>query len=234
MINKLNINALKEKFINNKPFPHIVIDNFLQEETASKILLEFPQADNSLFTWKSNDVNSIKQMCQDPKLIEQNTPNIWAVIKYLNGKELLDQVSKFTSMPKLYGDNKLSGGGLHLIKRGGHLKLHVDFNIADSLPSLNRRLNIILFLNPNWKSEWGGELELWNTEKTKCVASVQPIFNRAVIFDTQPKDNILPWHGHPTPLKCPEEITRKSLALYYYSKEKPNTEMAKKHKTIYA
>ena len=234
MINKLDINSLKGEFINNKPFPHIVIDNFLQEEVASKVLLEFPQAEDDLFTWKSNDTNSIKQMCQDSKLIEQNLPHIWSVIKYLNSEELLEQVSEFTSMPKLYGDNELSGGGLHLIKRGGHLKLHVDFNIADSLQDLNRRLNIILFLNPNWKSEWGGELELWNSEKTECVASVKPIFNRAVIFDTQPKDDILPWHGHPLPLNCPEGIYRKSLALYYYSKEKPNTSMAKKHKTLYA
>ena len=97
MINKLDINSLKGEFINNKPFPHIVIDNFLQEEVASKVLLEFPQAEDDLFTWKSNDTNSIKQMCQDSKLIEQNLPHIWSVIKYLNSevdKEIKKQFPK--------------------------------------------------------------------------------------------------------------------------------------------
>ena len=89
-------------------------------------------------------------------------------------------------------------------------------------------------MNPNWESEWNGQLELWDTECKNCITSVEPIFNRAVIFDTQPKDGILPWHGHPTPLNCPQDVYRKSLALYYYSKEKPSTVMAKKHKTIYA
>jgi Rps23 Pro-64 3,4-dihydroxylase Tpa1-like proline 4-hydroxylase len=233
MINHLDIKSLKQKFINNQPFPHIVIDNFLKPEVADKVLSEFPSADDEVFTWKSNDTNSIKQMCQDSSIIKQNLPYIWSVIEYLNSEELLEQVSEFTSMPQLYGDNELSGGGLHLIKQGGHLKLHVDFNIADSLPDLNRRLNIILFMNPKWESEWNGQLELWDTECKECITSVEPIFNRAVIFDTQPKDNVLPWHGHPTPLTCPKDVYRKSLALYYYSKEKPSTKMAEKHKTLY-
>jgi len=232
MVNNLDINKLKETFVSAKPYPHIVIDNFLQEDIARNILQEFPNAENNIWGWKSNDENSIKQMCQDPDKIK-TLPNIWSTIEFLNSSKFLEDVSKFTDMPTLYGDNEFSGGGLHLIKRGGHLKLHVDFNIAESLPDLNRRLNIILFMNPNWKSEWGGALELWNTDCTECVVKVDPIFNRAVIFDTQPKDGIMPWHGHPTPMECPEDIHRKSIALYYYSKEKPDTNMSEKHKTIY-
>ena len=232
MINKLDIDQLKQTFATAEPYPHVVIDDFLDLVAAQKILDEFPDAHDTIWDWKSNDINSIKQMCQDASKIKTLT-NIWETIEFLNSESFLKDVSEFTNMPKLYGDDKLSGGGLHLMKRGGHLKLHVDFNIADSLPNLNRRLNIILFMNPNWKSEWGGGLELWNTDCTECIVKVDPIFNRAVIFDTQPENGIMPWHGHPSPLQCPADVHRKSIALYYYSKELPDTKMSKKHKTIY-
>lgn len=232
MINKLDIQGLKEAFATAEPFPHIVIDNFLQEEALQSLLAEFPNPDNEVFTWKSNDKNSIKLMCQDRALIK-TLPNIDSVITFLNSREFLDQLGEITDMPTLYGDDELAGGGLHQIKAGGYLQLHVDFNVADTLPNLYRRLNIILFLNQEWDSSWNGQLELWNKDCTECIVSVEPILNRAVIFDTQPSGDKLPWHGHPTPLTCPEGVTRKSLALYYYTEESSDSVLAEKHKTIY-
>ena len=232
MINNLDIDRLNKEFTSAEPFPHIVIDNFLSEDVLKVVLNEFPKSDSELFTWKSNDANSIKLMCQDRKLIKK-LPNIDRLIDELNGTEFLTDLSTITDMPKLYGDSELSGGGIHQIKKGGFLKLHVDFNVADTLPDLHRRLNIILFLNESWDSDWNGQLELWNNDCTECVVSVEPIFNRAVIFDTQPSGDRMAWHGHPTPLTCPDGVTRKSLALYYYTKENSSNTLSEKHKTIY-
>lgn len=232
MINKLNIEELTKAFNKAEPFPHIVIDNFLQEEVLSKVLNEFPEANSDLFSWKSNDKNSIKLMCQDRGAL-QSLHNTDSVITFLNSKKFLNQLEQITGMHTLLGDDELAGGGLHQIKAGGFLKLHVDFNVADTLPEYNRRLNLILFLNEEWKSDWNGQLELWNKDCTKCVVSVEPILNRAVIFDTQPDGDNLPWHGHPAPLECPEGVTRKSLALYYYTKETSSSILSEKHRTIY-
>ena len=172
-------------------------------------------------------------MCQDPDIIERRVPEVANVINALNADEWLTELSDITNMPNLQADPSLSGGGMHQLNNGGFLRLHVDFNVADSLPHLNRRLNIILFLNKDWKNEYGGQLELWNTDCTEKIVSVEPEFNRAVIFDTQPKDGIKPWHGNPNKVNAPEGVARRSIALYYYTEEKPDTPMAEKHRTLY-
>ena len=222
-----------KEFQDNTPYPHIVLDDFFDEEVIEKIYQEFPNQDSEFFTWKSNDVNSKKLMCQDPQIIDNNLPNISAFIKYLNSKDFLLGVSELTGIPNLIGDDKISGGGLHQIVNGGFLNVHADFNISDDLPDLNRRLNIIIYLSKDWKKEYGGQLELWDTELTEAKKSVYPKFNRIVIFNTQPEGDIIAYHGHPKPLNTPSDITRKSIALYYYTKEKPNNILSGKHKTIY-
>ena len=172
-------------------------------------------------------------MCQDAQIISNNLPNISSFIKYLNSDEFLLEISKLTGISNLIGDNKLAGGGLHQIVSGGFLNVHADFNISDGLPDLNRRLNIIIHLSKNWEKEYGGALELWDTELIEAKKSIYPKFNRIVIFNTQPEGDVIAYHGHPKPLNTPLNITRKSIALYYYTKEKPNNILSDKHKTIY-
>lgn len=232
MIN-YNLKELASSFKNNIPYPHIELDNFFKEEVIQKVYEEFPDENSKLFTWKSNDKNSNKLMCQDRELIKSNLPNVDKLISYLNSNDFLSQVSELTGIPNLIGDDKLAGGGLHQIVNGGFLNVHADFNISDQMPDLHRRLNIIIYLSKDWKKEYNGQLELWDTELTKSVKSIYPKFNRIVLFNTQPEGNTIAYHGHPVPLDTPKGINRKSIALYYYTKEKPNNILSGKHKTIY-
>jgi len=232
MIN-YNLKELNPQFKNNEPFEHIALDNFFDEETLEKVYQEFPSQDSPLFNWKSNDENSKKLMCQDSEVIKNNLPAIDKFIKYLNSDVFLSQVSDLTGIPNLIGDNELAGGGLHQIVNGGFLNVHADFNISDQMPDLHRRLNIIIYLSKDWKEEYNGQLELWDTDLTHAVKSVYPAFNRIVIFNTQPDGDTIAYHGHPIPLESPEGVNRKSIALYYYTKEKPNNILSDKHKTIY-
>lgn len=232
MIN-YNLQDYSEVFQNNYPFPYISLDNFFSEDFIEEVYKEFPDENSELFTWKSNDVNSKKLMCQDPELIEKNLPAIDRLIKYLNSSDFLNEVSKLTGIQNLIGDEKLAGGGLHQITNGGFLNIHADFNISDQLPDLNRRLNIIIYLNKDWKEEYNGQLELWDTDLTEAKKSVYPKFNRIVIFNTQPDGDIVAYHGHPIPLNSPKGVNRKSIALYYYTREKPKNILSDKHKTIY-
>ena len=117
-----------------------------------------------------------------------------------------------------------------MIPRGGKLGVHIDFSRALFDNSKYRRLNVLLYLNENWQREWEGALELWNKRPAdggQCVKRVYPTFNKIVIFGTSKNS----WHGHPTPLNCPEGEYRKSLATYYYSSQ-PGDDL-EEHSTIY-
>jgi len=218
--------------VRDKPFPHIVWDSFLDKKTLSFIEEEFPHEESDLWTWKSNDVNSIKYMCQDQNLIQQ-LPNINNLIKYLNSSYFCSILGSIFKIRNLVSDDDLAGGGLHMIGSGGFLKVHADFNQSDKKPGYHRRLNLILYLNDNWKNSYNGNLELWNTNLTRAEVEIEPILNRMICFNTQPDGDTVAYHGHPKPLNVPRWIYRKSIALYYYTKDKPNNVFSKKHKTIY-
>lgn len=218
--------------VRSNPFPHIVWDNFLDDKTISSIKQEFPREDSEFWTWKSNDANSIKYMCQDKSLIEKLS-NISNLIKYLNSSYFCGILGSIFEIPNLVSDDDLAGGGLHMIGDGGFLKVHADFNQSDKKPGYHRRLNLILYLSDDWKDSYNGNLELWDTDLSKAEVEIEPLLNRMICFNTQPDGNIVAYHGHPKPLNVPRDVYRKSIALYYYTKEKPQNIFSEKHKTLY-
>ena len=135
------------------------------------------------------------------------------LMHYLNSEVFLQFLNELTGIEEaLIGDPYFEGGGQHETKRGGYLKIHADFNKHRKL-GLDRRLNVLIYLNKEWDDSYGGFLELWDRKMQQCVVRVAPIFNRMVIFETDDSS----FHGLPDPITCPSEVTRKSLALYYYS-----------------
>jgi Rps23 Pro-64 3,4-dihydroxylase Tpa1-like proline 4-hydroxylase len=146
----------------------------------------------------------------------------------LNSATFIDFLERLTGIAGLIPDPHFEGGGLHQIERGGHLKVHADFN-RHPRTGLERRLNVLIYLNRDWKDEYGGAFELWNEDMTTSEEKVMPYFNRCVIFSTTSKS----YHGHPEPLTCSAGETRKSIALYYYSKERPAEERGPAHNTLF-
>lgn len=206
------------------PFPHVIIDDFLPPSVLNEILEEFPspQAENWIRYKSTYDT---KLESRDENKLSLATRHL---IAQFNSSDFLEFLEALTGIKGLISDPHLFGGGLHQIVRGGFLKIHADFNRHPRL-QLDRRINLLLFLNKEWKDEYGGHLELWDTEMTKCVKKIRPLFNRCVIFNTT--DNS--FHGHPDPLKCPEDMTRKSLALYYYTNGRPEHEKMAMHSTLW-
>ena len=125
-------------------------------------------------------------------------------------------------------DPTLQGGGLHQIVSGGFLDVHVDFN-RHPRTKLHRRLNLLCYLNKDWKREYEGYLELWDMDRRRCFEMIEPAFNRCVIFET----NEISYHGHPKPLRAPQGITRKSLSVYYYTATRDLVDTAEEHNTVY-
>jgi Rps23 Pro-64 3,4-dihydroxylase Tpa1-like proline 4-hydroxylase len=211
-------------YVNAKPFPHVVFDNFFDPALVESILEEFPKPD-SIRWQKFDNAQEIKLASS----VEASFGSATRLLLYhLNSATFLQFLTTVTGIDNLIPDPQFEGGGLHQIVRGGKLGVHADFNKHRNF-GLDRRLNLLLYLNKDWREEYGGHLQLWNREMTRCETKVLPIFNRVLIFSTTD----FTYHGHPDPLQSPEGMTRKSLALYYFSNGRPAEEITGEHSTIF-
>jgi 2OG-Fe(II) oxygenase superfamily len=193
------------------PYPHIVIDDFLSPEAAVRAARAFPPVEDTGWIHYVH-FNECKHGLNSFELIP---PDLQAVIEQLNSPATLRFLEELTGIPDLLSDDMLEGGGLHQTERGGFLKVHADFTVHPHHRHLRRRVNLLLYLNEHWQDDYGGELELWDRSMSHCQERVSPLFNRVVIFNTDADS----FHGVPTALRCPEGMTRKSVALYYFTEE---------------
>jgi len=207
------------------PFPHIVLDDFFDPAVLDPVLDEFP-GEGDIEWRRFNDYNEIKLASTVERQLGRATRTL---IHQLNSSPFIEFLERVTGIAGLLPDPHLEGGGLHQILPGGKLGVHADFNKSLRL-KLDRRLNLLVYLNRDWQEEYGGHLELWDTEMSRAVRRVLPVFNRIVIFSTTDFSH----HGHPTPLTCPPDRTRRSLALYYYSNGRPAEEVKSgAHSTLF-
>ena len=210
----LNLDSIErqiEYFGAVPPFDHVVIDEFFDESIAMQLSEEFPDFESEAWHKYDNAIE-VKKTCNNWNLFPKNSYHIFS---FLNSDEFAKYLSgKIFSGKKLYSDPGLNGGGWHIHKKGGKLNTHLDYSLHPKLP-LQRKFNIIIYMNPNWRSDWGGALGLWSGESSERPGSLAKTidckFNRAVIFDTTQNS----WHGLPDPIKCPSNEARKSIAVYY-------------------
>jgi Rps23 Pro-64 3,4-dihydroxylase Tpa1-like proline 4-hydroxylase len=213
-----------QKYLSNKPFPHIYFDNFLPLEAAEAALKEFPEPKQ--LTWSEFHTQNEKKLAFD--VAEKLPATVRNVLYFLNTRPMLEFLEVLTGIQGVLPDPYYVGGGLHQIKPGGKLEIHADFNRHAKL-KLDRRINLLIYLNKDWKEEYGGHFELWNREMTQAEQKILPLFNRCAIFST----TSFSYHGHPTPLACPPDRTRKSIATYYYSNGRPEEEVSESHSTLF-
>jgi hypothetical protein len=193
----------------NSPVPHVLLTHFLEAEVAAAAAKAFPSVNHATWThWQhqNEDKHGVTRLDQFP-------PLLGAVAEELNSPSFLAWLSGLTGIADLLADPLLDGGGLHLSNRGGFLNIHTDFSHHHYHKNWKRRLNLILYLNDGWRPEWGGAIELWDSRMQKCVAKYPPLLNHALIFQTDERS----FHGFAEPLTCPDNISRNSLALYYYT-----------------
>jgi Rps23 Pro-64 3,4-dihydroxylase Tpa1-like proline 4-hydroxylase len=217
--------ARQSEYRNASPFPHIVMDNFLPAAVAAKAVSEFPdlQADVNWYTKKAKTSSK-----SSSPHIDKFPPTLRDIFLFFNSGPALRFFETLTGIDNLISDPKLQGGGLHRIDNGGFLEVHADFNVYEAY-KLDRRLNALIYLNPGWQESWGGRLELWDKQMTHAVQSIAPILNRCVVFSTTSDS----YHGHPLPLTFPPGVARQSLALYYYTNGRPESERTGAHNTLY-
>ncbi len=222
------------QFSNAQPFPHIVIDNFLSPAFISELNANFPDLSAKkkaggthipVILGDGSEAQLGKQWLSRELLV----PLIYRRVYWeLNSNPFLGILEKISGIQGLIADPHMNGGGVHSTSTGGYLKVHADFNKHPRY-GLDRRLNLLIYLNEDWLPEYGGDLELWTQDMQQCVHKVRPIAGRCVIFRTTSTS----YHGHPHPLACPPDRSRNSIALYYYSNGRPGTESNEEHKTLW-
>lgn len=221
---------LRQEFDSAAPFRHLVIDEFLTDDVCRELMAEFPAFDRQHARNELGEVGG--------KAVFQNLPKLGSAYgrldAMLRSPEFLSFMGQITGIPGLIYDPKYVGGGTHENLHGQELDPHVDFNYHPDT-GLHRRLNLILFLNPEWREEWGGALELhvnpWLPPEEDRTQAIVPIANRAVIFETTESS----WHGFKR-IQLPADkkhLSRRSVAVYYYTTGRPAAELAPNHSTVY-
>jgi hypothetical protein len=213
------------------PFPHVVLDGFIDAATVARLAAEFPdrEARNAWLDYNGHDETGKPLQVRKYHISDEDRlgPVTQRLLYELKSARFLQVLSTLTGIADLIPDALNHGGGIHLNCSGAMLKIHADFNRHPQW-HLDRRLNLLLYLNEGWQASFGGDLELWDREMSACRKRVSPVAGRCVVFSTSATS----YHGHPDPIACPDDVTRKSIALYYYT-NRPRDAQEPVHSTLW-
>lgn len=190
-----------------KPYPHICIDNFFPEEILQRVRTDVASLPEAEFSFSRAQENL--KTSYNPDRLPAYTR---ALFHALNSRAFILFLEEMTGINGLIPDPYFIGAGIHRVANGGHLDIHADFNLHKPM-MVERRLNVLIYLNPEWRAEWGGSFEIWDKEMTHKEASFTPLFNRMVCFSTASDT----FHGNPAVVNNPKGDPRLSIALYYYT-----------------
>ena len=222
-----NLEALRHSYASAKPFPHIVLDDLFAPTLLDRLLLEAPAA-------KSERWIAIEQEGLESTLRMRSAMELGAagseMVATLHSAAFLYMLSEITGIWQLLPDPYLQGAGHAMMKRGDYFKVHADRSVAYDT-GLTRRLAAIVFLNKDWPTaEYGGNLELWNPEGTRCETTIEPQYNRTIVFEIAFPN----YHGVPQPLTCPDDRPRRSFMSYYHTVDIGVTDKVTPHTSRFA
>lgn len=211
----------RQQFQSARPFRYVVVDQFCLPEAAQSLASQFPVKQPD---WIDASGKHAKKKWTSPVVAGSDAE---VFFKEVQSERFMSWLQYVTGIEGFVYDKEYFGAGFHQTTDGGYLNVHIDFN---KLPNgLDRRLNLIVYMNKRWEDDWGGELELWDRENNQMLEEVKPILNRAALFET----NEISYHGHPKPLNTGGQATRNSFSVYFYTKGRPSEEEAPPHSTIY-
>lgn len=214
---------LNNTFVGTPPFPMIVLDNFLPTEFALKLSKEcesIPEQHWTEFTRNGSFMKECKQL--------EHAPIAYEFVNIMHSALGMEWLTKVTGITDLIPDPYLVGAGYSRSFSGDSLKLHSDFNWNEQL-KLHRMLSFIIYINPNWKEEWGGHLQFTDFNKDKVIQNVAPVFNRAIIWRYHKRG----FHGYPDSLTCPRGVSRNTFRLFYYFSNAQHNENDRPHRSLY-
>ena len=218
--------SIRNEFLSKNPYRYVVIEDFFKRDKLKLIHDSYPTISDGLWDGKTY----VDQKNKFQKTSFESGSIFNEVFDELNSSTFLAWLERVTGIDKLIADRELFGGGLHQSITGAFLNVHVDYNFHPKT-KLHRRLNVLVYVNQEWKDSYEGHLELWDfsNNSKRLLGKFAPNMNRCVIFET----NEISYHGHPKPLKTPPGINRKSIATYYYTQTRQDIHDVTEHNTLY-
>jgi hypothetical protein len=201
------VEELKEEYQSAHPFPHLVLDDVFLPETLDALIDESPSLGSA--SWAHEDDE------RRTKINFRSATDLgdcgYQFTAMLHSAAFLYLLTEISGVKALLPDPYMAGGAYHVYPEGGKFDVHVDRNV-DHVTGLMRRIAFLLYLNKNWRHENGGQLELWDQEGTACVKSIEPMFNRVVMFEVGDKN----FHGV-CPVTAGSGALRRSFVSYYHT-----------------
>ena len=204
-----DIGHLRERYRKAQPFPHVVVDNLFDAGFLDRLVAEAPAADAE--QWQTFDQENLERTCRMRSAMDVGSAGS-EMVALMHSAAFLYLLSEISGVWQLLPDPYLQGAGHAMMRRGDFFKIHADRNVAYDT-GLTRRLVVIVFLNRDWRTEYRGQLELWEHTGERCEVSIEPCFNRTVIFEVADPN----YHGVPQPLECPADRLRRSFLVYYHT-----------------
>ena len=220
---KLHHSKLEDNYALSQPIPSITLDNFLPENFAKRMFIEAQSTPDSLWSTFTRKDSLMKECIR-----LEHMPVAREFVAQLHSSEGLRWLEELTGISGLIPDPYITGAGYSKSWRGDSLKVHTDFNWNEQL-KLHRACAFILYLTPDWKPEYNGAFEFWDSDKTECVRSVDCLFNRAIIWN----DHKRGFHGYPQPLACPENMHRTTFRLFFYTSNSTHKKEDRPHRRLY-
>jgi hypothetical protein len=218
--------ALRTAYENSKPFSHVVIDNMFPEQVLDALLPEISELTPD--QWSIVEHEGLERTVRMHPGTELGTAGA-QLIGIVHSRAFLYLLSEITGIWQLLPDPYLQGSGYAMMRRGDYFGVHSDRSVAYET-GLTRRLAMIIYLNKSWIPEYGGQLELWNSDASRCAVSIDPLFNKTVIFEVSNPN----YHGVPAPLACPADRTRQSFIVYYHTVGIDGKQNVRPHTSIFA
>lgn len=220
------VEELRSAYKNAKPFPHIVIDDLFSESLLDSLLSEILQMRSE--QWSNIEQDTRERTARMRSAAEMGVAGN-QLLSIVHSAAFLYLLSEIIGIQQLLPDPYMQGAGYARMRRGDYFGIHADRNVAYDT-GLTRRLAMIIFLNKSWSPQYHGELELWSPDAKHCDASIEPLFNKTVIFEVAYPN----FHGVPTPLECPNDRMRQSFITYYHTAGAKNPRDMKPHSSIFA
>lgn len=199
--------GLAGEYRSKTPYPYICVDNFLPPKVTARVYQEALALGE-----KAPEHSSENEKLKTSYNPDRMQPYSKALFNALNARPFIQFLEQMSGIKGLIPDPYYQGGGIHRTNTGGYLDIHADFN-HHSIMNLERRLNLLIYLNEDWKEEYGGSFEVWTNNMSEKVESFVPVMNRMCCFSTG--DDTM--HGNPEPVNHPDGKPRLSIALYYYT-----------------
>jgi hypothetical protein len=219
------VESLSARYRSAKPYPYLILEDLFFEDLLDSVVHEMPSPGEA--NWVRHDDDRLQQFNSRAAVDLGHTTS--RLVAFLHSARFLYFLSQVTGIWELLPDPYLQGAGYHVIPRGGKFDVHVDRNMAYSI-GLVRRLSLLVYLNKDWKHDYGGQLELWSKDGKRREVSIEPKFNRTALFEITDEN----YHGVPEVVRCPAGRSRNCFVVYYHTVAVPGNKAVVPHTSLYS